>query len=441
MRQALVAPFRGQIQGTIVCPRDKSLSHRAAFIGALSRGETVINGFSFCRDCLATLSCIRALGVEVSAFPEEEKVILRSEGHTSLHEPEDVLNAENSGTTIRLMAGIAAGIRGLTILTGDESLRRRPMRRVIEPLRKAGVDIGGRGGDRFPPLFVRGRGSIASFYHVLEVPSAQVKSALLFAALWGEGPSILVEPLPSRDHTENMLRHVGVVLRKEDGTITIEPPQVIQASAFDLPGDISSAAFLMSLVLCVPGASLVIQDVGLNPTRTGFLRCLERMGGRYSVLARRETFGELRGDILVTSSELQATSIEPEEIPMLIDEIPILAVLAAKAKGKTVISGASELRVKESDRIRAVASGLQALGVKVEEKEDGLVIYGPCDFQRGRVQSFGDHRIAMSFIIAGLLSSEGVIVEDIDCVDVSYPTFFADLEKLGVATITFEEVP
>ncbi|MEN3202670.1 MAG: 3-phosphoshikimate 1-carboxyvinyltransferase [Atribacterota bacterium] len=440
MRRALVMPFRGQIRGTIMCPRDKSLSHRAAFIGALSRGRTVITGFSFCRDCMSTLSCIQALGVEVHTFPEEGKVVLQSEGHTSFCEPEDVLNAENSGTTIRLMAGIAAGIEGLTILTGDASLRRRPMRRIIEPLRKAGVDIGGRGGDRFPPLFIRGRKRIAPFFHVLEVPSAQVKSALLFAALWGEGPSTIVEPLPSRNHTENMLQYVGVTLRKEDGAIIVEPPQVIRASSFELPGDISSAAFLMSLALCVPEASLIIQDVGLNPTRVGFLQCLERMGGKYSILAKRETFGEPRGDILVTYSELQATSIGPEEIPLLIDEIPILAILAAKAKGKTVISGAQELRVKESDRIRSVACGLRALGVRVEEKEDGLVIYGPCDFQRGVVQSFGDHRIAMSFTIAGLLSTEGVIIEGVDCVDVSYPTFFADLGKLGITTITLEEV-
>lgn len=441
MKRAFVAPFRGQLRGTVVCPRDKSLSHRAAFIGALSQGETVITGFSFCRDCMATLSCIRALGVEVCTFPSEGKVVLRSEGHTSLREPGDVLNAENSGTTIRLMAGIAAGIDGLTVLTGDESLRRRPMRRVIEPLKKAGVDVGGRGGDRFPPLFVRGRKRIRPFSHTLEVPSAQVKSALLFAALWGEGPSTVIEPLPSRDHTENMLRYVGVALHKEGGVIVIEPPQVIRASSFDLPGDISSAAFLMSLALCIPGSSLIVQDVGLNPTRTGFLRCIERMGGKYSVLAERETFGELRGDILVTFSELQATSIGPEEIPLLIDEVPILAILAAKAKGRTVISGAWELRVKESDRIRAVVSGLQTLGVKVEEKEDGLIIDGPCNFRGGVVRSFGDHRIAMSFTIAGLLSAEGVVVEDVDCVDVSYPTFFSDLKKLGIPTITLEEVP
>lgn len=440
MKRAFVAPFTGPIQGAIVCPRDKSLSHRAAFIGALSEGETVITGFSFCRDCLATLSCIRALGVEVHTFPEEGKVLLQSGGFSSLCEPEDVLHAENSGTTIRLMAGIAAGVEGLTILTGDASLRRRPMRRIIEPLRKAGVDIGGRGGDRFPPIFVRGRKRISSFSHVLEIPSAQVKSALLFAALWGDGPSTIVEPLPSRDHTENMLRYVGVAIAKKDGVITIEPPQTIRASSFDLPGDISSAAFLMSLALCIPGSSLTIEDVGLNPTRIGFLHCVERMGGKYSILSKRETFGEPRGDISVTFSELQAVSIGPEEIPLLIDEIPILAVLAARAQGTTIISGAQELRFKESDRIRAIASGLQALGVRVEEKEDGLIIHGPCTFQRGVVRTFGDHRIAMSFTIAGLLSAGGVVIEDVDCVDVSYPTFFADLAKLGITTITFEEV-
>jgi 3-phosphoshikimate 1-carboxyvinyltransferase len=439
VRRALVSPFRGTLQGTILCPRDKSLSHRAAFIGALSEGETRISGFSFCRDCLATLSCIRALGVEVRAFPEEGKVVIRSGGLSALREPEDVLNAENSGTTIRFMAGIASGIRGLTVLTGDESLRRRPMRRVIEPLRKAGVEIGGRGGDRFPPLFIRGKGSVLPFHHVLEVPSAQVKSALLFAALWGEGKSTIVEPLPSRNHTENMLRYVGVPLHENHGVITVEPPGRISASSFDLPGDISSAAFLMALALCIPGSSLLIQDVGLNPTRIGFLRCLERMGGRYRVLGRRKTFGEERGDILVEYSELVATSVEPEEIPLVIDEIPILAVIAAKARGTTVISGAQELRVKESDRLFAIARGLQSLGVNVEEKEDGLTIHGPCAFRGGTVQSFGDHRIAMSFIIAGLLGEGSVVVEDVDCVDVSYPSFFTDLGKLGIQSVTVEE--
>lgn len=439
MKRAFVSPFRNSFQGTLFCPRDKSLSHRAAFIGALSEGETTITGFSFCRDCLATLSCIRALGVEVCAFPEEGRVIIRSGGFTSFREPEDVLNAENSGTTIRLMTGIAAGVEGLTILTGDESLRRRPMRRVIEPLKRVGVDIGGRGGDRFPPLFIRGKRKLAPFHHTLQVPSAQVKSALLFAALWGEGTSTIDEPLPSRNHTENMLQYVGVLLRREGGMVVVDPPGKLRACPFDLPGDISSAAFLMGLALCVPGASLLVQDVGLNPTRTGFLTCLERMGGQYRILSKRETFGEPRGDVLVTYSELSATSIGPEEIPFLIDEIPILAILAARARGTTTISGAQELRVKESDRLYAIASGLRTLGARVEEREDGLVIHGPCTFQGGVVQSFQDHRVAMSFVIAGLLSEEGVTVEGVDCVDVSYPSFFRDLEGLGIQGIVLEE--
>lgn len=439
MKRVFVYPFRDELEGTIYCPRDKSLSHRAAFIGALSKGETIITGFSFCRDCLATLSCIKALGPEVFPFPEEGKVVIRSEGLSGLREPKDVLNAENSGTTIRLMAGIASGIEGLTILTGDESLRRRPMRRVIEPLKKAGVEIGGRDGDRFPPLFIRGRGKISPLYHVLEVPSAQVKSALIFAALWGEGKSVIVEPLPSRDHTENMLRYVGVTLHREEKSIVVEPSRKLKALPFHLPGDMSSAAFLMSLAFCLPRAHLVIKDVGLNPTRTGFLVCLERMGGKYRILSRWETFGEPRGDIEVEASELSATSIGPEEVPLLIDEIPILSILAARAWGTTTISGAGELRVKESDRLQAVARGLTALGVKVEEKEDGLIIHGPSTFRRGVVQSFGDHRIAMSFVVAGLLSEEGIVVEDVDCVDVSYPTFFSDLKKLGIPGMVFEE--
>lgn len=439
MSVAVIRPFHGSVRGILSCPRDKSLSHRAVMIGALSQGETEITGFSFCQDCLSTIACVKALGVEIEVFPEEERVIVRSEGLFALREPDDVLNAENSGTTMRLLAGILTGVPGLAVLTGDESLRRRPMYRVIEPLRQTGALLGGRAEDRFPPLFVRGLSRVQPIRYTLKVPSAQVKSALIFAALKGESTSFIEEPVASRDHTENMLRHVGATVRKEDTTIIVEPCRGLEARSFALPGDISSAAFLVSLATLLPGSHVLIKDVGINPQRIGFLRCLEMMGGKFQLVNQKKEFGEPRADLEVESSSLRGVEITAELIPSLIDEIPILAVLASQAKGKTVISGAEELRIKESDRLKAIAQGLQSLGVKVEEKRDGLVIEGPVPIQGGRVKSFADHRIAMSLMVAGLVAQDMVVVEDVECVAISYPDFFQDLATLGCDTFTLQD--
>lgn len=436
MSRAIVHPFRGFLKGNIRCPRDKSLSHRAVMIGALSQGETRITGFSFCQDCLATIECIRALGVDVQICPEEEQVIVQSGGLFALREPENVLNAENSGTTIRLLSGIATGIEGLTVLTGDRSLRKRPMRRIIEPLRQTGVDIGGRAQDSFPPLFIKGSTQVKPIRHVLRVPSAQVKSALIFAALKGDGPSLIEEPVSSRDHTENMLRYVGACIRKENTTLLVEPCRELRARPFSLPGDASSAAFLVALATLLPGSHVVIHDVGVNPHRVGFLQCLERMGGKLKFSNQREEFGEPRADLEVEASSLRGIEIGKDLIPSLIDEIPILAILATQAEGKTTISGAEELRVKESDRLKAIAQGLRSLGVDVEEKADGLVLEGPVPLQGGVVESFGDHRIAMSFAIAGFVAQGDVVIEDVDCIGISYPHFFQDLMTLGCDTFT-----
>ncbi|MGQ9473618.1 MAG: 3-phosphoshikimate 1-carboxyvinyltransferase [Candidatus Caldatribacteriaceae bacterium] len=438
MKRAVIHPFRGALKGNIVCARDKSFSHRAVMIGALSEGENKITGFSFCQDCLSTIHCVRALGVEVQTIPEEETVIVKSGGLFSLREPENVLDAGNSGTTMRLLSGIATGIPGLTILTGDESLRKRPMRRVIEPLWQTGATLGGRAENRFPPLFIRGLPRVKPLRYTLKVPSAQVKSALIFAALKGEDFSVIEEPIPSRDHTENMLRHVGASIRKEGNTLVVAPCLNLFAKSFSLPGDISSAAFLVALATLLPGSHILIKDVGINPQRTGFLRCLEMMGGRFKLLNPREEFGEPRADLEVESSSLQGIEITKDWVPSLIDEIPILAIMACQAKGITTISGAEELRVKESDRLRALALGLYALGAKVEEKEDGLIIEGPVKFQGGTVSSFGDHRIAMSFAVAGFLSREDVVIENVDCVDVSYPNFFRDLRLLGCDSFSLQ---
>ncbi len=431
MKEVLIHPFSQKVEGEICAPRDKSLSHRAAMIGALSQGTTVIDGFSFCADCLSTLSGLELWGVEIIKEEEKERVTIKSEGLGKLQEPEDVINTGNSGTTMRLLAGIATGIEGLTIFTGDESLRRRPMKRIMEPLRLTGVEVGGRKGDSFPPFFVRGKNRVKAFSYRLPIPSAQVKSALIFAALRGEGTSFIEEPLPSRDHTENLLCYSGVKIEKRGGVIEVNPPSSLSASYLSLPGDLSSASFLIALTTLLPRSRILIKDIGLNPTRAGFLTCLRQMGGNFKIIGKREEFGELRGDIEVESSSLQGVKIGKDLVPLLIDEIPIIAVLAAKARGTTIISGAEELRVKETDRLKAIAQGLKTLGAEVEEREDGLLIQGPCVFQGGRVNSYGDHRIAMSLVVAGITGERDLVVEDIDCVKISYPGFFSDLEKIG----------
>ncbi|HXL01609.1 MAG TPA: 3-phosphoshikimate 1-carboxyvinyltransferase [Candidatus Atribacteria bacterium] len=431
MREVLVHPFPQKVEGEIRAPRDKSLSHRAAMVGALSQGVTVIDGFSFCADCLSTLASLGLWGVEIIKEEEKERITVKSEGLGKLKEPEDVIDAGNSGTTMRLLAGIATGIEGLTIFTGDNSLRRRPMKRIMEPLRLTGVDVGGRNKDSFPPFFVRGKNRVKAFSYSLPVPSAQVKSALIFAALRGEGVSFIEEPLLSRDHTENLLRYSGVKIERKGNVIEVEPPSSISASYLSLPGDLSSASFLIALATLLPQSHILIKDVGMNPTRSGFLACLREMGGNFKIIGEKEEFGERRGDIEVESSSLRGIKIEKDLVPLVIDEIPVIAVLAAKAKGTTIISGAEELRVKETDRLKAIAQGLRKLGVEVEEMKDGLLIQGPCVFQGGRVDSYGDHRIAMSLVIAGIVGEEDLIVEDIDCVRISYPEFFEDLGKIG----------
>lgn len=431
MKEVVIHPFSKKVEGEIRAPRDKSLSHRGAMIGALSQGVTVIDGFSFCADCLSTIFGLELWGVEITKEKEKERIIVKSEGIGNLKEPEDVINAGNSGTTMRLLAGIATGIDGFTVFTGDSSLRQRPMKRVMEPLRLTGVEVGGRKENSFPPFFVRGKNRVKAFSYRLSIPSAQVKSALIFAALRGEGMSFIEEPLSSRDHTENLLRYLGVKIEKKNNIIEIKPPSFIPASYLSLPGDLSSVSFLIALATLLPQSHILVKDVGLNPTRTGFLTCLREMGGNFKIIEEKEEYGELRGDIEVEHSSLRGIKIGKELIPLLIDEIPIIAVLAAKAEGITTISGAEELRVKETDRLKAIAQELKKIGVKIEERRDGLVVQGPCVFQGGKVNSYGDHRIAMSLVIAGIVGNKDLIVEDIDCVKISYPNFFSDLEKIG----------
>lgn len=437
MGKIRIIPVSVKLSGDIFCPPDKSFSHRAAMIGALSSGETIIQNFSFCQDTWSTLHCLELLGVKVQALPNQGMVRISSSGKESLSEPSDVLDVGNSGTTLRLITGIIAGIQGLSILTGDQSIRRRPMKRIIDPLRKTGAVIGGRDRDQYAPLYIIGKKPLQAFHHTLEIPSAQVKSCLLFAALWGDNPSFIKEPILSRNHTENMLQAVGGDIRKQNEVIQVYPGKEFVARPFHLPGDISSAAFLIAAALLVWGSHLIIRNLGLNPTRIGMIECLKRMGAKIEPFDVSEEWGEPRGHVIIEHSELNGFEINPEEIPLLIDEIPILSVLATQASGCSIIKGASELRVKESDRLQAISENLNSLGAQVKETEDGLIISGPVTLKGGRVKSFGDHRIAMSMVIAGLIAESPIEIEDIDCISVSYPNFFQDLHHIGYRDFEF----
>jgi 3-phosphoshikimate 1-carboxyvinyltransferase len=382
-------------------------------------------------DCRHTLAAVRSLGAEV--LRTRGGVVIRSRGWASLEEPAGPLSLGNSGTGFRLLAGLLAGRPFFAILDGDESLRRRPMERIIRPLRTMGAELWGRGGDRLPPLAIRGR-ELTGIDYVSPVASAQVKSAVLLAGLQAQGTTTLREPSLSRDHTERMLPAFGVTLRREGSVVALEGPQDLAPCRVEVPGDPSSAAFWVVAALIVPGSELALRRVGLNPLRTGFLEVLRRMGGDVSWRVTGEMAGDPVGEIRAAHSPLAGVEIGGEEIPSLIDEIPVLAVAASLASGTTLISGARELRVKESDRIRAVAGMLSAFGVPVEEREDGLEIRGVRSLAGGSVESLGDHRIAMSAAVAGLVARGRTQVRDTENIATSYPGFQRTLTSLATPT-------
>lgn len=438
MDKVRILPASSKLIGDILCPPDKSFSHRAAMIGALSSGETLIHNFSFCQDTWSTLHCLELFGVTIQAYPNQGVVKVTSSGKDGLSEPSDILDVGNSGTTLRLIAGISAGIQGLSVLTGDQSILQRPMKRIIDPLRKTGVVIGGRDGDRYAPLYIIGKNPLRAFHHTLEIPSAQVKSCLLFAALWGDAPSFIKEPIPSRNHTENMLQAVGGDIRKQNEIIQVYPGKDLIARPFHLPGDASSAAFLIAAALLISKSHLIIRNIGLNPTRIGMVHCLQRMGAKINLFDVSEEWGEQQGHMVIEHSILNSFEINQDQIPALIDEIPILSVLATQAHGRSIIRGAGELRVKESDRLHAISENLNRLGAEVRETDDGLVISGPIRLKGGKVKSYHDHRVAMSMVIAGLIADAPVEIDDIECISISYPNFFNDLQKIGYRDFEIE---
>ncbi len=422
-----IHPIKG-LRGTVAVPGDKSVSHRAVMIGALAEGETVIYNFLPGEDCLATIKCFRKLGVAIEG-PEEGTVRVKGRGLAGLQEPGDFLDAGNSGTTMRLALGVLAGQSFFSVITGDDSLRRRPMARVTEPLRLMGAHIEGRRGGALAPLAIRG-GELKSICFNSPLASAQVKSAVLLAGLFARGDTVVSEPHRSRDHTERMLRYFGAELEVDDKNVLVRGFPRLTAQSIKVPGDISSAAFLLAAACTAPGSDLTITGVGLNPARSGIVDALVQMGADIKLLNLREEGGEPVGDIRVRyAGKLSGVSLGGEIIPRLIDEVPILAVAAALAEGKTEIRDAAELKVKESDRIASTAGLLTGFGAAVEELADGLLIKGGRALTGCVCESGGDHRIAMAAAVAGMLSAGQTVVRGAECIDVSFPGFMNLMES------------
>ncbi len=408
------------VRGEISVPGDKSISHRSIMFGSIAQGTTTVRGFLRGEDNLSTLNAFRAMGVVV----EDDGDILRIEGKGlhGLTEPFDILDCGNSGTSMRLMTGLLAGQRFFSVLTGDRYLRNRPMKRVIEPLSRMGAEIFGRVGGERAPLAIVGRELIGIDY-ASPVASAQVKSALMLAGLYASGATTITEPHLSRDHSERMLLHYGADVETFAGGTRVRGGRELQGRDITVPGDISSAAFFIVAALIVPGSELLIRGVGVNPTRTGILDILTGMGASIELLDCREISGEPVADLLVKASRLHGIEIGGDLVPRAIDEFPVISVAASLAEGRTVLREAKELRVKETDRIAAMAANLRKGGVEVVETEDGMEIEGRERLLGGAFESFGDHRIAMSMLVAGLAADQEVTVNDVECIATSFPNF------------------
>jgi len=415
-----------RIAGELAVPGDKSIAHRALILASLAQGESWIHGLPEGEDVLATLACLRGLGANIQRSGRTARI--RGAGLSSFATPHGDLDCANSGTTMRLLLGVLAGSSISATLDGDGSLRRRPMDRVIEPLRGMGARIESR--ESRAPLFVVG-GALQGRRHALAIPSAQVKSALLLAGLSASGPTTVVEATPTRDHTERLLRAMGTdVGATGDGVVVRPSHQPLRPVELAIPGDFSSAAFWMAAAALRPGWSVIVGDVGLNPTRTAFLTLLRSMGAEVKIEGPSGDI-EPRGTVTVTGQRLGAIALQAADVAAAIDEIPVLLVLATQAAGVTTIDGAGELRVKESDRIAAMADGLRRMGAIVEEHPDGVRVKGPSALQGATVESRGDHRVAMALAVAALVASGPTTIADADCVAVSYPNFFPQLQELS----------
>lgn len=424
-----VRPSRSALHGCVRVPGDKSITHRAILLAAMAEGTSRIEGHLESGDCQATLDCVRRLGIAVESECEGKRALrVHGRGLRGWREPAQPLDCVRSGTTMRLLTGALAGQEFDCTLTGDVQLLRRPMRRVVDPLRRLGASI--EDVDGYAPLRIRGRALHGGTLD-LAVPSAQVKSALLLAGLAAEGPVVIRQPSRSRDHTERMLSAMGAAIQVDSREVTVRPSPRLMPLSCRVPGDASSAAFLWVAGTLVPGSHIATVDVGVNPTRTGLLDALAAMGANLHVENRRMASGEPVADIRIRASALTALEVGGDRIVDMIDELPVLAVAATQARGVTTVRGAKELRVKETDRIETVVSELRTLGARIDALDDGFVIEGPTRLHGGRVRSHGDHRLAMALCVAALVADGCVVVEDTECVRDSYPTFFEQLRSVG----------
>lgn len=415
------------LKGELRVPGDKSISHRGVMLGSLAQGTTAVTNFLEGADCLSTINCFRSMGIDISRT--EKEILIHGKGLHGLSAPSSCLDVGNSGTTMRLLSGILAGQRFSSELTGDASIRKRPMTRVIAPLSLMGGCVESLSGNGLAPLRITGR-PLKGMHYQSPVSSAQVKSCVLLAGLYADGQTSVTEPFLSRNHSELMLRSFGAKISSKGTTATVEPEPILIGQKVEVPGDISSAAYFIAAALLIPGSELLIQNVGINPTRDGILKVCASMGAKIEILNSHTCCGEEVADLLVRHSSLKGTVIEGALIPTLIDELPVLSVLAAFAEGTTIIRDAQELKVKESNRLDIMVHHLTAMGADVEPTEDGMIITGGKPIHGAVLDSYLDHRIAMAFAVAGMVAEGETEITRADCVDISYPDFYKDLEKL-----------
>lgn len=424
----LVLEKINKLKGNIFVPGDKSISHRSLILGSIAQGETRIYNFLNSLDCLKTLECMQALGAEIE-LGKDNSVKIKGKGLYGLQEPKNILDVGNSGTTIRLLTGLLSGQDFYSVLCGDVSIRRRPMRRVVEPLRSMGADIWGRKDGQFAPLSVRGN-KLNPLHYTLPVASAQVKTALLLAGLYTTGETVIKEPLPTRDHTEKMLEIMRADLEISPPEIKVMGGKELRGTDIFIPGDISSAAYFIAAASILRDSQITIKQVGVNPTRTGIIGILNKMGAKIDTLNYQIESNEPQADLMIEYSKLKGVEIKKENVPFLIDELPLIAVVSTQAQGKTVVGGAKELRVKETDRIKAIVSELKKMGADIKEKEDGFSVNGPTRLQGAVCESYNDHRIAMSLAVAALLAEGKTIIKNSECIDISFPGFKKTLQNL-----------
>lgn len=422
----IISP-KDKINGEITVPGDKSISHRAVMLGSIAEGITEVTGFLMGADCLSTIECFRALGIQIEV--NKEKVIVHGKGLLGLSQPSNILDVGNSGTTIRLMTGILSAQSFSSDITGDASIQKRPMLRVVDPLREMGAKIDGKEGGKYCPLHIEGQ-ALKGIHYKLPVASAQVKSAILLASLYAAKETTVIEPAPSRNHTEIMVNYFGGKIIQKDNIILSSPVKKLTGQYIKVPGDISSAAYFIVAALILPHSELLIKNVGVNPTRDGIITVFKQMGGNIELINQRTQCGEPVADILVRSSDLHGIEIGGSLIPKLIDEIPVIAAAACYARGTTIIKDAQELKVKESNRIQTMVSELKKMGASIRETDDGMIIEGGSALRGAQVESYHDHRVAMSLAIAALKAEKETTINNSDCVSISFPNFFSYLEKL-----------